>query len=217
MKYVRTFTLAACVAAMVFAGCGFGDDGPATPDPKADLQRKIGEREQTRHPYEPKNDVEFNNFNRAQALYDSPDTIIWCTTTWANPSAPIVTIPIAGKLTSSSVSYLPQQKQVDKGNYSWLVVDAPSSDGMYHGNPAPYRYGFTPGGQYNDFFNMETLCTTSLTKFQREKTFVSTSLDSEAATIDKRAQEALKNDDKAGAQRILDELESKSDSAGVAR
>jgi hypothetical protein len=191
---LRKYALAlgSVAAAVTLMGASSCDSGEGSKDPRDGVNRKIEQQNESRTPYVPHNDVEFKNFNRAQELYDSPTTVIWCTTTWGNPSAPIVTIPIAGKLTSSSVSYLPQQRQVDHGNYSWSVLDAPSNDGMYHGNPAPYRYGFTPGGQYNDFFNMPTLCTTSLTKFQREQTFVSTQLDSKAASIDQRAQTALR-------------------------
>jgi hypothetical protein len=74
---------------------------------------------------------------------------------------------------------------------------------MYHGSPPPYRYGFTPGGQYVDFSNMQVFCTTALTKFQRQNTKVSIENDPTAATADAQAQDALKRGDKAGAQKIL--------------
>lgn len=190
--------------AFLFAACAPSDESP---NPQKDLQKKIKQRGQNRQPYEPSNEVEFNNFNKAQELYDSPETIVWCTFAWSNPSAPIVTVPIAGKLTSSSVSYLPQDRVDWSSEGGGAVRQAASSDGMYHGSPTPYRYGFTPGGQYNEFLNLETFCTTALTKFQREKTFVSTSLDSSARSLDDQAQQALKKGDKKGAQAILDQLE----------
>lgn len=187
------------------AACGSEAD---TDNQKSDYN-KVNQNAKKRKAYIPKNGVEFKNYNDAQKLYDSPTTVIWCSTTWGNPSAPIVTIPIAGKLTSSSVSYFPSNvvRQYDTGgSYN---PELKSVDGMFHGSPPPYRYGFTPGGQYVDFFNMPTVCTTALTKFQREKTQVSVSVDAEAKSADAQAQDALKRGDKAGAQRALEGLESK--------
>lgn len=210
---MRRIVIALLALGVIAAGCG---EDKRQDNPAKKLRANIAHTAAARQPYEPKNEVEFNNFNKAQALYDDPTTIIWCTTTWANPSAPIITIPIAGKLTSSSVSYLSPDQQLDFGSEGHLLAQAPSSDGMYHGSPPPYRYGFTPGGQYNDFFNMETYCTTSLTRFQRENTFVSTSLDPEAKTLDAQAQDALKQKDPKRAAEILSKLESDHATEGVA-
>jgi hypothetical protein len=79
---------------------------------------------------------------------------------------------------------------------------------MYHGSPPPYRYGFTPGGQYMDFFNMPTLCTTALTSFQRQTTKVAITVDAQAKAADQAAEAALARGDRAGAQRALDALDS---------
>jgi hypothetical protein len=95
---------------------------------------------------------------------------------------------------------------LDYGEYGQIVVDAKSSDGMYHGHPPAYRYGFTPGGQYVDFTDLETFCTTALTKFQREKTIVSVSNDTAAQNATSKAEAALKNGDKSGAQKALEGL-----------
>lgn len=115
-------------------------------------------------------DAEYNNYIKAQEeVYDNPASIIWCTAYPENPSAPIFTVPIAGKLTSSSVSFFPNsvQRFSSGGSFTW-AEEAQSVDGMYHGSPAPYRYGFTPGGQYVDFTSIPTFCTTQLTEFQRQ-------------------------------------------------
>lgn len=143
--------------------------------------------------YIPKNSVEFNNYNRAQKLYDSPSTIIWCTTTFENPSSPLITVPIAGKLTSSSVSYFATQqvREYDSQNGTYNP-ELRSVDGMYHGSPGPYRYGFTPGGQYVEFTSIGTFCTTSLTKFQREKTTVSVETDGAGDAAQNKAEAILK-------------------------
>lgn len=187
------------------AACG---SSSSPPDPQKVQEKQIEAQAKKLRPYTPHNNVEFNNFNDAQRLYDSPSTIIWCTAYPSNPNAPFITTPIKGKLTSSSVSYRRQQEQVDHGNYSWSVLDAKSSDGMYHGSPPPYRYGFTPGGVYVDYYNVETFCTTALTKFQRQSTKLSVTVDDQAQRVTAAAEAALKRGDKAGAQRALDSLDS---------
>lgn len=141
-----------------------------------------------------KNFTDYHNYMNAQALYDDQSSIIWCTTTWGNASAPLVTIPIAGKLTSSTVSLFPSTQTVymsDRYGPSSFNSELPSVDAMYHGSPPPYRYGFTPGGQYVDFFNMPVVCTTALTSFQRQSTKVSITTDAAADNAQKAAKVAL--------------------------
>jgi len=194
----RRNALAACVVVAVIAGCGASVAN--------DQLNGVDEKANSHQTFIPKNNVERNNYEKAQKLYDSPSTIIWCSTTWGNASAPIVTVPIAGKLTSSSVSFFPSSRLrefgSDAGEYT---PERRSVDGMYHGSPPPYRYGFTPGGQYVDLFNMPTFCTTALTKFQRQKTQVAVAYDEVAEAADSQAEAALERGDKAGAQRILED------------
>lgn len=197
-------TLAACLILIV--GCGY-----AVGNGSGDVLSKIDSEANNYKPFvQPFPDnAELRNYEGAQKLYASPTTIIYCTTTWGNASAPLVTIPIAGKLTSSSVSYFPSSrawKPHDQGAGEY-TPERRSVDGLYHGNPPPYRYGFTPGGQYVDFFNMPTLCTTALTKFQRQSTKVTIDVDAQAQAADQQAQDALAHGDKAGAQRILEALD----------
>lgn len=187
---------------LVFAGCEDNTDENSR-DTASKVSKHVANRATG---YLPHNDVEFNNYNKAQKLYDSPETIIWCSTTWGNANAPIITVPVAGKLTSSSVSLLPSIKSATGGGdgQDFYTPEQRSVDGMYHGSPPPYRYGFTPGGNYVDFFNMPTLCTTALTKVQREQTKVVVALDEKAAAAQKTAEKALANGDKAGAQKALE-------------
>jgi hypothetical protein len=151
---------------------------------------------------------DFSNYNFANKTFANPATIIWCTTTWGNPSAPLITVPIARKLTSSSVSFFPSSRTYTGGgsDVHEHTPERRSVDGMYHGNPPGYRYGRTPGDQYVDFFNMPTFCTTAMSKFQRQKTEVSLALqtDSTAAAATTEAEAALKRGDHAGAQQALD-------------
>ena len=203
MKNLKKYLLLLVVAVIALGVVGCTE----TPDTKEQsAYEKIDKKAKKREPYIPKNDTEFANYNGAQKLYDTPSTIIWCSTTWGNASAPLVTVPVAGKLTSSSTTFFAPEKLVDHGNYSWSVTQARSVDGLFHPNPPQYRYGFTPGGQYVDFFNMPTFCTTALTKFQRQETRVSVAVDDQARTADRLAQEALRNGDKAKAQSILEGL-----------
>lgn len=156
-----------------------------------------------RDAYIPQNDVEFNNYNKAQELFDNPATIIWCSAFPSTPSAPIITVPIAGKLTSSSSSYFsPERLDMNSG----AVLQEKSVDGMYHGSPPPYRFGFTPGGQYVSFEGgMDVVCTTSLTQFQKDKTYIQIEEDV-AHDQQAAAEEALKNGDQQAAQDALKNL-----------
>lgn len=138
-----------------------------------------------------KNHLDYQNFYKSQELYDNPSTIIWCTTTWGNANSPLVTVPIAGKLTSSTVSLFPTQQVKEYTNSGTYNPELPSTDGMYHGSPPPYRYGFTPGGQYVEFDNMDAFCTTALTKFQRQSTTIQLDIDSKMSAAQKQAEKLL--------------------------
>jgi hypothetical protein len=191
-----------CVVAL--AGCPGDDKGT-----KKTTQGVQNERAAFPPSYVPHNHTEFNNFNDAQRLYDSPSSIFWCTTTWGNPSAPMVTVPVAGKLTSSSVSYLPQDYVDRRGDGYYTLRPNFSNDGMYHGSPPPYRYGFTPGHQYVDFFNMPTFCTTAMTKFQRAQTKVTLTIDPEAQMATQQAEAALRAGTDPKTKKISDEARAK--------
>jgi hypothetical protein len=125
-------------------------------------------------------DTEYDNYIKAQELYDDPATVLWCTSAFPSASSPVFTVPVSAKLTSSSVSFFPNQKlkYADGGEFDHqILVESQSVDGMYHGSPPPYRYGFTPGGQYVDFTGLSTFCTTQLTEFQRVSLDITTDAD----------------------------------------
>jgi hypothetical protein len=177
------------LALIVIAGCGA--------DSERDHARQEA-RENNKHfiPYIPRNGVEGANYNKAQELYDDPSTIIWCTAFPQSSTEPLITVPVAGKLTSSTVSAFRSEDEIQG-----VALEAESVDGLYHGTPPPYRYGFTPGGQYVDFFNLPTLCTTQPLKFQRQS--VSVTVDSGLNSATQEAEKALSNGDKKKAQAIL--------------
>lgn len=194
----RYLILAAVVLAALFAGCGGGSSSSGQDKAK----KEIEDRAKGRVPYSPKHDVEFNNYNRAQELYDSPATIIWCSVMPQASTAPIITVPIAGKLTSSSTTFFrPEEVINDEADASGNAVTARSVDGLFHPDPPKYRYGFTPGGQYVDFFELSTICTTQPLEFQRQS--VEVSVDSQLDSATKRAEAALAKGNKAEAQAIL--------------
>jgi hypothetical protein len=155
----------------------------------------------------PSGSIDLQNYEWSQRLFANPATIIWCTAFPQSSSAPIITVPVSGKLTSSSVSFFPstRSKTGGGGSDSWTDEYTPerrSVDGMYHGTPPPYRYGRTPGGQYVDFFNMDTVCTTAPLKFQRQS--VKVEVDGNLNEATSRAEAALKSGNRAEAQRILE-------------
>lgn len=190
MKNRFFILLAILTVGILVVGCG-------EKSAEDSAEQSVRDKAENRSPYLPKNDVEFNNYVNAQKLYDDPTTIIWCTAFPSSPAAPFVTVPVAGKLTSSSTTFFNPETLHDAG-----TLPSRSVDGLYHPNPPQYRFGFTPGGQYVDFFNLETLCTTQPLKFQRENLAVTP--DSALANADAKAQEALKNGDSNTAQKILE-------------
>lgn len=187
------------------ASCSTGDEPPSRGDQAQKSESKFANRK----PPQVTGDAEYNNYINAQEkVYDDPSNIIWCTASFNTASSPLFTVPIAGKLTSSSVSYYPNQHfaYYDGGEYSaQTLVESQSVDGMYHGSPPPYRYGFTPGGQYVDFSNMAVFCTTALTKFQRQTLAISTVSD----PVTSKAEAQLKAGDKKGAQATVDSVAGK--------
>lgn len=164
---------AALVATMVLlSGC------TASQEARNEVNHKANDRA----PYLPVNDVEYENYNKAQELFDDPNSILWCTSTLPNDSSPIFTVPIRGKLTSSSTSYF-------AGTNS-SGIEERSVDGMYHGSPPAYRFGFTPLGDYISFEGMEVYCSSKMDSFQRQETYISVDQGSDAVTDAQLAAEA---------------------------
>lgn len=180
-------------------GCEVGDKSP-----NDQAKQQANENGKNFEPYIPSSpNTEQNNYNKAQELYNDASTIVWCTAFPSSPAAPFVTVPVAGKLTSSSTTAFAPDAGIEiPGSDNGGVGTSRSVDGLYHPNPPPYRYGFTPGGQYVDFFNLETLCTTQPLKFQRENLAITP--DSALTNADARAQQALKNGQPNEAQKILE-------------
>jgi hypothetical protein len=195
MKKFITTAAVLVIGAATLAGCSIGEKNA---DEKA-----VNEKAAKFKAYIPKNNVELDNYNKAQELYDDPAAIQWCSAFPSSNSAPIVTLPIAGKLTTSATSYFSPTEAGGNANGTW-VLPKRSVDGLYHGDSF-YRYGFTPAGQYVDFSNsLELLCTTSLTEFQRQNTYVEgVDTKGDVDANQKAAEKALKDGDGKKAAEIL--------------
>lgn len=156
--------LGGTVATIVMLGSGCSSDETTNP--------KAGEEiAKSRVVYVPKNDVEGKNYNGRQAISDNPSTILWCTYYPTNPNAKPVTVPIVGKLTSGNKRPYPTEKQIIDGDTPGLEFnpEVAGPDGMF-GSSGEYRYGFDPAGNYHDFYNLETYCSTLPSTFQKNST-----------------------------------------------
>lgn len=131
--------------------------GLAACSPQEVAMQQAAANAANRSAYIAKNSLDFNNYDRRQRLSDNPSTIVWCTAVFSQPGAPMITVPIVGKLTSG-------------GKRPFAASDGTAGpDGMY-GPSGDYRYGFTPGGNMVEFTGIATFCTTEPTVWQKEKT-----------------------------------------------
>lgn len=194
MRRLVFIVLAVLVVSVAVAACGNSDSSE-----RNNAHKGAEENRKNFVPYIPKNQIEGANYNKKEELFDNPNTIIWCSAFPPGSNYPVITIPIAGKLTSSSVSVFPSNHEVGSEG---SVVEAEDVDGLFHGSPPPYRYGFTPGGQYVSFEGgLATLCTTQPLEVQRQSVSVKV-----AGGLDKASREAeaaLKSGNNKEAQAIL--------------
>lgn len=188
----RTRLAAIAAVLLLLAGCS-DDSGSAKPKPAQNAQKQGIQTAKTRQNYAPKNDVEGRNYNARLHIADDPSTLLWCTAFPTSPNAPIITVPIVGKLTSGSKRPYPTERVRIDGDTSFSEYnpELPGPDGFY-GTSGEYRYGFRPDGVYVDFYNLETYCTTEPTTFQREKTLIDLGSDAGLNSIDTKVQAALK-------------------------
>ena len=147
--------------------------------------------------------VEQQNYQWRQDIAEDETTILWCTFSFNNPNSPLITIPIKGKLTSGGKRPFPTHEY--NGLDGGVTDENPGEDGMY-GNSAVYRYGFgTSGsGEYYEFSDLDYLCTTVPTVFQKEKTEIILESDRSLFEATKSARDAITTGDEAKAKQILD-------------
>lgn len=154
--------------------------------------------------YVPKNHLEQKNYNDRQRLADDPATIIWCTFFPPTVGQEPITVPIAGKLTSSGKKPVPDSAASDP---NW--TQDPGPDGMY-GSSAEYRYGFDPTRTvYYDFTQLPSICTNAPLIWQKNKTTIAVGTDTTLSSLDKAASAALAKGNAKQAAQILRGAESK--------
>ncbi|MGF1677044.1 MAG: hypothetical protein ACFCUV_25665 [Rivularia sp. (in: cyanobacteria)] len=139
--------------------------------------------------------IEFSNYNRRQELVNDPNTILWCTFSLENPSSPLVTIPVQGKLTSSG----------KRPFYQDEASTTPGSDGMF-GSSGEYRYGFGPGGiaEYYELDGLASFCTTQPTVWHRQETKIILEVDQVLNKATVAAEKALREGNGAAARTLLE-------------
>jgi hypothetical protein len=204
MKYNRKVAhlILAGVIAFVVSAC---TSGPSGSDPGAAAKAR-NDKLTKNELYTPKNNIEFDNYNKRLKVSDNPTTILWCTAYPTNPNARPITVPIVGKLTSSSKRpYATSHVLIDTDTGSkWYNPEIPGPDAMY-GESVPYRYGFTPAGDYWDFTFLESACTTVPTVYQAQATTIVNKVDPAMQAANLAAQAALKAGHPDQASKILDD------------
>ena len=156
--------------------------------PQQQSQQEATERAQARRPYVQNADIEYQNYDSRQKISDDPTAILWCTSSFG-VGGTTFTVPVVGKLTSG-------------GKRPYPKTGGPGPDGMY-GSSGEYRFGFTPGGVYADWYNMPVFCTTRPMEWQRKETTIILGTDAELLAAQEEARKAIAAGDRAGATKIL--------------
>lgn len=200
LRFLAVLPLLALALVLVAANCG-GEDVPAAQEESTDV---AAEREDL---CEPANDVDYNNFNDWCEMSDDPTTILWCT--FMPLGHEKITVPIVGKLTDSGKTPFPTKFVVDPAEFGKDPKPAELADpfAMY-GVSSEFRYGFDPVGNYIDFTNLPSFCTTEPRVFQSMQSTIVIDTDPVLKEITDRAKAALEAGDNEGAVDILREAES---------
>lgn len=198
---------AAALTLPLLASCSSMGSGKPPASKSAAEQGK--EKASSRDTYVPSNDVEGDNYNKRLKISDDPSTIIWCTFGLSDAAgSPLVTVPIAGKLTSGNKRPYSTEEIVSKGSLdtkAYLVVEKPGPDGMY-GSSNRYSYGFTPGGDLWQFNGQQPVCTTEPTVYQRQATTMILETDEELSQATAEAEKLLAAGDTEAAQNKLEDV-----------
>ncbi len=178
----------------IFAACD---------DNRTEAQKRAQEKAQNGEVYQPKNDMERKIYNKRQQIADDPTTILWCTSAFPIPSSPIFTVPIVGKLASGNKRPYPTSIALAGGSGGSYFPEIPGPDGMF-GSSGEYRYGFTPGDYYADWYNMPCFCTTEPTIWQRQETKIVMQSDPQLLEAQNAARDALRKGNPKIANEILE-------------
>ena len=188
------------VIALFMVACG-GEEAPTAQERASDI---AASREDT---YQPVNFIDFQNFNNWAQMSDDATTILWCT--FLPFGHEKITVPIVGKLTDSGKTPFPTKFVVDPAEFGKDPKPAEKADpfAMY-GVSSEFRYGFDPVGNYIDFTDLPSFCTTEPRVFQQTQSTIVIDTDPFLKDITQRARAALKAGDNELAVEILREAES---------
>lgn len=203
-RFIRPLVLAvAAVAALALFATACADENGNAGAPTAAEEAAAVSAE--RDVYVPRNDVEGDNYNRRLEIADDPTSIMWCTVSFSNPSSPLLTVPIVGKLTSGNKRpYSTEQILIDTNTPGrWYSPEVADPQGFF-GSSSPYRYGFTPAGFLFEL-ELETVCTNEPLVWQREQTTIAMQVDEDLLTAQNAARDLLRTGDEAGAYDVLEE------------
>ncbi len=147
--------------------------------------------------------ADFNNYVKDAKRSADPNTIQYCTIFPATPGSKPFTIPIVGDMTSSSVSFFPTErafKPGDDGGGEYAPVRR-SYDGMYHGSPPPYRYGFDAitDAEHKIVGDALTWCTDVPQPSQIQDTTLNVTMVTNGKQLTNQINAALKRGDRSGA------------------
>lgn len=162
--------------------------------PNDQAAEKAREANQNYVPYPVRNFIDQRNYSWRLQISDDPSMILWCTMFPPTPGTKPITVPIIGKLTSSS-------KRPFSGDPTAYVDD----QAMY-GTSGEYRYGFGPTGmqEYYDITGMSTFCTTQPMLWQTQLTVVVQSKDNALLTASQQAHDLIAAGKLQEAQAVLD-------------
>lgn len=209
MNLKRTILIGLSVLTLggVAAGCGTG--GASSPS-AADQSQAASDKLQSQI-YQSKHNIEFRNYNLRQKISDDPSVILWCTFFPPGVSqvsnggvGGAITVPIAGKLTSSNKRpYQGSQYNYADNNAVGVSGEAPGPDHMF-GSSAEYTYGFDPTlSTYYQFSNLASFCTTEPTVWQVKATEIVVNTQSTLANLSQAASAAIKAGDPKKALELL--------------
>jgi hypothetical protein len=152
----------------------------------------------------PKCSADFNNYVENAKRRIDPRTVQFCTIFPDTPGVKPFTIPIVGDMTSSSVSFYPTSRAVNGDNNSnkyEYTPDRRSYDGMYHGSPPPYRYGFDAisNAEHKIGGNLGWWCTDTPQPSQIQDTTLNVTLVANAKQLTSEINNSLSHGDRSGA------------------
>jgi hypothetical protein len=160
----------------------------------------------------PKCSRDFLNYVENAKRRMDPSTVQYCTIFPSTPGVKPFTIPIVGDMTSSSVSFYPTARAYKPGDdgSGEYTPDRRSYDGMYHGSPTPYRFGFDAisNAEHRIGGDMGWWCTDTPQPAQIQETNLNVTLVADAKQLTTQINSALRRGDRSTAAATVAQLKS---------